>query len=85
MSYLDIGTNLERLDKISSVIYTHGWSGEKIFATDQLITIASQGYVVVAIDHTGLAMFTELPTGTIYNTGSTENSSKVYDVMYEMS
>ena len=86
LSYLDIGTNLERLDiKSPVVIYTHGWSGEKIFATDQLITIASQGYVVVALDHTGLAMFTELPTGTIYNTGSTENSSKVYDVMYEMS
>ena len=46
-----------------------GWAGEKIFATDQLITIASQGYVVVAIDHTGVAMFTELPSGTIYNTG----------------
>ena len=30
-------------------------------------------------------MFTELPSGTIYNTGATENSSKVYDVMYEMS
>ena len=86
LSYFDIGTNLERLDNKSPiVIYTHGWSGEKIFATDQLITIASQGYVVVALDHTGLAMFTELPTGTIYNTGSTENSSKVYDVMYEMS
>ncbi len=86
LSYFDIGTNLERLDNKSPiVIYTHGWSGEKIFATDQLITIASQGYIVVALDHTGLAMFTELPSGTIYNTGSTENSSKVYDVMYEMS
>ena len=30
-------------------------------------------------------MFTELPSGTIYNTGSTENSTKVHDVMYEMS
>ena len=30
-------------------------------------------------------MFTELPSGTIYNTGSTENSTKVYDVMLEMS
>ena len=86
LSYFDIGTNLERLDNKSPiVIYTHGWSGEKIFATDQLITIASQGYVVVALDHTGLAMFTELPSGTIYNTGSTENSTKVHDVMYEMS
>ena len=86
LSYFDIGTNLERLDSKSPVvIYTHGWSGEKIFATDQLITIASQGFVVVALDHTGLAMFTELPSGTIYNTGSTENSTKVHDVMYEMS
>ena len=86
LSYFDIGKNLERLDNKSPiVIYTHGWSGEKIFATDQLITIASQGYVVVALDHTGLAMFTELPSGTIYNTGSTENSTKVHDVMYEMS
>jgi len=30
-------------------------------------------------------MFTELPTGTIFNTGSSEASSKVFDVMYEMS
>ena len=86
LSYFDIGRDLEKLDNKSPVvIYTHGWAGEKIFATDQLITIASQGYVVVALDHTGLAMFTELPSGTIYNTGATENSSKVYDVMYEMS
>ena len=40
---------------------------------------------MIAIDHTGLSMFTELPSGTIFNTGSTEASSKVFDVMYEMS
>ena len=86
LSYFDIGRDLERLtNKSPIVVYTHGWAGEKIFATDQLINIASQGYVVIALDHTGLAMFTELPSGTIYNTGSTENSTKVYDVMYEMS
>ena len=86
LSYFDIGRDLPKLsNKSPVVIYTHGWAGEKIFATDQLITIASQGYVVIALDHTGLAMFTELPSGTIYNTGSTENSTKVYDVMYEMS
>ena len=34
---------------------------------------------------TGLAMFTELPSGTIFNTGSTEDSTKVFDVMKEMS
>jgi len=86
LSYFDVGNDLEKLtDKSPVLIYTHGWAGEKIFATDQLITIASQGYVVVAIDHTGVAMFTELPSGTIFNTGSSENSTKVYDVMYEMS
>jgi len=86
LSYFDVGNDLEKLtDKSPVLVYTHGWAGEKIFATDQLITIASQGYVVVAIDHTGVAMFTELPSGTIFNTGSSENSTKVYDVMYEMS
>ena len=86
LSFLDVGKELEPINgNIPLVIYTHGWSGEKIFATDQLINIASQGYFVVALDHTGLAMFTELPGGTIYNTGSTEDSTKVFDVMKEMS
>ncbi len=86
LSYFDVGVDLNRGNtKFPVLIYTHGWAGEKIFATDQLITIASQGYVVIALDHTGLAMFTELPSGTIYNVGSTENSTKVYDVMLEMS
>ena len=86
LSYFDVGVDLNKGNtKFPVLIYTHGWAGEKIFATDQLITIASQGYVVIALDHTGLAMFTELPSGTIYNTGSTENSTKVYDVMLEMS
>ena len=86
LSYFDIGLDLDPLSNKSPVIvYTHGWAGEKVFASDQLITLASQGYVVIAIDHTGLAMFTELPSGTIYNTGGTEDSSKVFNVMLEMS
>lgn len=86
LSYFDVGQNISiASEDFPVVIYTHGWAGEKIFATDQLLEIASNGYVVVAIDHTGLAMFTDLPTGTIYNTGSNENSSDVYSVMYEMS
>ena len=86
LSYLDVGVGLDPINgELPVVIYTHGWSGEKIFAADQLINIASQGYIVIAIDHTGLAMFTELPSGTIFNTGSTEASTKVFDVMKEMS
>ena len=86
LSFLDVGVDLEPIKgQLPVVVYTHGWAGEKIFATDQLINIASQGYIVIALDHTGLAMFTELPSGTIYNTGSTEASTKVFDVMNEMS
>ena len=86
LSYFDVGKNISiASENFPVVIYTHGWAGEKIFATDQLLEVASSGYVVVAIDHTGLAMFTDLPTGTIYNTGTTENSSDVYSVMHEMS
>ena len=86
LSYFDVGQNISiASEDFPVVIYTHGWAGEKIFATDQLLEIASNGYVVVAIDHTGLAMFTDLPTGTIYNTGSNENSSDVFSVMHEMS
>ena len=86
LSYFDVGQKITiASEDFPVVIYTHGWAGEKIFATDQLLEIASSGYVVVAIDHTGLSMFTDLPTGTIYNTGSTENSTDVYSVMYEMS
>ena len=86
LSYLDVGIGVDPINgELPVVIYTHGWSREKIFATDQLINIASQGYIVIAIDHTGLAMFTELPSGTIFNSGSTEASTKVFDVMKEMS
>ena len=84
LSFIDIGTGLKKIQgDIPIVFYTHGWSGEKVFATDQLIKIASEGFAVVAIDHTGLAMFTELPSGTIYNDGS--DSSSVFNVMNEMS
>ncbi len=86
LSFLDVGLDLEPIKgELPVVVYTHGWAGEKIFATDQLINIASQGYIVIALDHTGLAMFTELPSETIYNYGSTEASTKVFDVMKEMS
>ncbi len=86
LSFLDVGVDLEPIKgQLPVVVYTHGWAGEKIFATDQLINIASHGYIVIALDHTGLAMFTELPSGTIYNTGSSEASTKVFDVMKEMS
>jgi len=70
--------------KFPILIYSHGWAGEKIFASDQLIHLAANGYIVISIDHTGLAMFTDLPSGIIFNTGSSENSSDIFGVMLEM-
>ena len=71
-------------EKFPVLIYSHGWAGEKIFASDQLIHLASQGYIIFSLDHTGLAMFTDLPSGIIVNTGSTENSTSTHTVMFEM-
>jgi len=86
LTYFDIGIDVPIADNnFPVVIYTHGWAGEKIFASDQLVELASQGYVVVALDHTGLAMFTDLPSGTINNSGGTDASSNIYEVMFEMS
>ena len=86
LTYFDIGIDVPIADNnFPVVIYTHGWAGEKIFASDQLVELASQGYVVVALDHTGLAMFTDLPSGTINNRGGTDDSSNIYEVMFEMS
>ena len=45
LSFLDVGVDLEPIEgQLSVVVYTHGWAGEKIFATDQLINIASVSY-----------------------------------------
>ena len=71
-------------EKLPVVVYSHGWAGTKFFAAEQLMNLASQGYIVIAIDHTGLAMFTNLPDKTIYNTGSSDVSSNIFNVMNAM-
>lgn len=38
------------------VIFSHGWSGATFLHTDQLVELASHGYVVVGIDHTYAAL-----------------------------
>ncbi|MBT3873659.1 MAG: hypothetical protein HOF77_02455 [Actinobacteria bacterium] len=86
LSSFEVETGLRPVEdsKFPIVIYSHGWAGEKIFASDQLIHLAAKGYVVISVDHTGLAMFTDLPSGIILNTGSTENSTSITSVMTEM-
>ena len=66
------------------MIYSHGWAGEKIFAVDQLMNLASNGYYVVAINHTGVAMFSDLSGQLILNTNSSDESVDVVHVMSGM-
>ena len=80
-----VSENIVPIDeKLPVVVYSHGWAGTKFFAAEQLMNLASQGYIVIAIDHTGLAMFTNLPDKTIYNTGSSDVSSNIFNVMNAM-
>ena len=80
-----VSENIVPIDeKLPVVVYSHGWAGTKFFAAEQLMNLASQGYIVIAVDHTGLAMFTNLPDKTIYNTGSSEMSSNIFNVMNGM-
>ena len=80
-----VSENIEPInEKLPVVVYSHGWAGTKFFAAEQLMNLASQGYIVIAVDHTGLAMFTNLPDKTIYNTGSSEVSSNIFNVMNGM-
>lgn len=42
------------------VIYSHGWTGSRSIAPNQLETLASNGYLVISIDHTYIAVATEI-------------------------
>jgi len=42
------------------VIYSHGWTGFRTVALNQLETLASNGYIVIAIDHTYGSVATRL-------------------------
>ena len=85
LSSFNVGVEIEPISNTLPVlVYSHGWAGEKIFAADQLMNLAANGYYVIAIDHTGLAMFSDLPNGTVFNTGSSEQSSDVVGVMAAM-
>ena len=69
----------------SLVIYTHGWPAHKHFAADQLINLASHGYVVVSINHTGLSLFTEFPDGTrVDNIPGIQLEGRTSELMYGM-
>jgi predicted dienelactone hydrolase len=46
------------------IVYSHGWGGFRTIALTQAERLASEGFVVVAIDHTYLALSSTLADGT---------------------
>ncbi|HEX6148093.1 MAG TPA: hypothetical protein VF083_15060 [Acidimicrobiia bacterium] len=47
------------------VIYSHGWAGFRSMAVNQIESLASNGFIVVAIDHTYAAVTTRFPDGDV--------------------
>ncbi len=47
------------------VIYSHGWTGFRTIAVNQMESLASNGYIVLAIDHTYGAVATRFPNGDV--------------------
>lgn len=47
------------------VLYSHGWTGFRSIAVNQMEMLASHGYVVIAPDHTYGALATRFPDGEI--------------------
>lgn len=47
------------------VILSHGWDSSRVFHTDHAETMASNGYIVIAIDHTYAAATARLENGDI--------------------
>jgi hypothetical protein len=57
---------LPLMGRIPVVLYSHGWGGFRSVALDQMESIASHGYLVLAADHTYGAIATRFPdTGEV--------------------
>jgi dienelactone hydrolase len=47
------------------IVYSHGWTGFRTIAVNQIETLVSNGYMVIAIDHTYGAAVTRLGNGEV--------------------
>ena len=64
------------------LLFSHGWNGFRAQNTFQAINFASNGYVVVAIDHTYGAILTAFPDGTLAYNNPEALPSNVPDLQY---
>jgi len=67
------------------VIYSHGWTGFRTIAVNQMETLASNGYLVVAIDHTYAAVATRFPDGEVidYDPAALPDEEEVEEEAYQ--
>ncbi len=47
------------------ILYSHGWTGFRAIAVNQMEMMASHGYIVIAPDHTYAAITTRFPDGEV--------------------
>ena len=64
------------------LLFSHGWNGFRAQNTFQAINFASNGYVVVAIDHTYGAVLTVFPDGTVAYNNPQALPSNMPDLQY---
>jgi acetyl esterase/lipase len=66
------------------VVYSHGWTGFRTNAVYQIESLVSSGFIVVAIDHTYLAVTTRFPDNEVvpYNPDALPDITEVGEEAY---
>ena len=66
------------------VIYSHGWTGFRTIAINQIETLVSNGYIVIAPDHTYGSVATRFPNGDVvgYDPGALPDEELVSPDVY---
>ncbi len=64
------------------LLFSHGWNGFRAQNTFQAINFASNGYIVVAIDHTYGSVLTVFPDGTVAYNNPDALPSNMPDLQY---
>lgn len=72
-------------DPAPVVVYSHGWRGFRNVALNQMESLASHGFMVVAVDHTYGSIAVEFPDGTVaeLDEDALPDSDAVGDAAYE--
>jgi len=80
-AYLNVPIS-EAKENYPVLLFSHGWKGFRAQNTFQAINFASNGYVVVAIDHSFGAILTVFPDGTLAYNNPDALPSNVPDPQY---